>query len=508
MKKLWKKLVAVTTAVMMAITLLPAMANASATDGKGTVTIKKNGATTDEYLGGAKFSFYKLASISNTNGADWKYTVESPYNTEDLLGSAQEANLDTLPVKEWESKISALAAVKAEPAAESEASVKSNEGSTGPTELLLGIYLVKETQTPSGFVASKPFIVSVPSTDNYNGKPEEGTQLIYDITAQPKNSSVNIEKTIETAKNVSIGEYVKYKVNSVIPNYSEEYTSPKFNIYDKMSNGLTFVNDTDHPLTVMVNGTKIEEGTDTYKVVTSDLSDGKTFEIQFAQAFLQNEAYKGKSVEVTYYAQVNENAVYENTNQAGISYNNAPGSDAEADTDEKKVYTYTIDLTKTGDKDGDANGLNDAEFTLTAVNENEKMITLVVNGDKVEVNGKTTDSFKTIEVENHKGKLIIKGLKAGTYTLTETKSPKGYSLLKNPVTIVITATADGTLENATVDGTNATVENGTVLVEIQNKSGFSLPSTGGMGTYLFTIAGLVIMAGAAFLLIASKRRRA
>lgn len=506
MKKLWKKLVAVTTAVMMAITLLPAMANASATDGKGSVTIKKNGATTDEYLGGAKFSFYKLASISNTNGADWKYTVESPYNTEALLGSAQDANLDTLPVKEWESKISALAAVKATPVAESEESVKSNEGSTGPTELSLGIYLVKETQTPSGFVASKPFIVSVPSTDNYNGTPKEGTKLIYDITAQPKNSSVDIKKTIETAKNVSIGEYVKYKVNSVIPNYSEEYTEPKFNIYDKMSEGLTWVNNTDYPLTVMVNGTKIEAGADTYKVVTEGLSDDKTFEIQFAKAFLQNDNYKGKSVEVTYYAQVNEKAAYENTNQAGIIYNNAPGSEADAETDEKKVYTYTIDLTKTGDKDDDVNGLNGAEFTLTAADEN--MITLVVNGDKVEVNGKTTDSFKTVEVENQKGKLIIKGLKAGTYTLTETKSPKGYSLLKNPVTIVITAKDDGTLESATVDGTNATVEAGTVQVEIQNKSGFSLPSTGGMGTYLFTIAGLVIMAGAAFLLIASKRRRA
>ena len=47
MKKLWKKLLAVTTAVMMAITLLPAMANANATDGKGSVTIIKNGEKSD-----------------------------------------------------------------------------------------------------------------------------------------------------------------------------------------------------------------------------------------------------------------------------------------------------------------------------------------------------------------------------------------------------------------------------------------------------------------------------
>lgn len=51
-------------------------------------------------------------------------------------------------------------------------------------------------------------------------------------------------------------------------------------------------------------------------------------------------------------------------------------------------------------------------------------------------------------------------------------------------------------------------EDGVVPVGLQNKSGFNLPATGGMGTYLFTIGGLVIMAGAALLLIASKKRRA
>ena len=49
---------------------------------------------------------------------------------------------------------------------------------------------------------------------------------------------------------------------------------------------------------------------------------------------------------------------------------------------------------------------------------------------------------------------------------------------------------------------------GYVSTTVTNNKGFNLPSTGGMGTYIFTIAGLVIMAGAAFLLIASKKRRA
>lgn len=43
---------------------------------------------------------------------------------------------------------------------------------------------------------------------------------------------------------------------------------------------------------------------------------------------------------------------------------------------------------------------------------------------------------------------------------------------------------------------------------ITNNKGFNLPSTGGMGTYIFTIGGLVVMAGAVLLLVSSKKKRA
>lgn len=184
MKKLWKKLLAVTTAVMMAITLLPAMANANATDGKGSVTIIKNGEKSDEFLAGAKFSFYKIASITNSEGKDWKYTVETAYQ-EKLGDNGAAKNLNNLPSSAWEAKIDVLAAVNATAIKESKASAEKT-GSTGATELPLGVYLVKETTTPAGYVASKPFIVSVPSTDNYDTAGKEGTEFIYDITAKPK----------------------------------------------------------------------------------------------------------------------------------------------------------------------------------------------------------------------------------------------------------------------------------------------------------------------------------
>ena len=153
MKKLWKKLLAITTAVMMVIILLPAMANADVASGKGTVEIIKNGETESEYLSDAKFSFYKIASITNTEG-----------NLADITNVGATAT--------------------------SAPSNKDNNGSTGKTELPLGVYLVKETETPENYVASKPFIVSVPSTNNYdkNNTEEnaEGTSFVYDIVAQPR----------------------------------------------------------------------------------------------------------------------------------------------------------------------------------------------------------------------------------------------------------------------------------------------------------------------------------
>ena len=86
-------------------------------------------------------------------------------------------------------------------------------------------------------------------------------------------------------------------------------------------------------------------------------------------------------------------------------------------------------------------------------------------------------------------------------------------LLQNAIRLQqkITANEDGSLADATVDGNSVKdnmTEAGVVPVGLQNKSGFNLPATGGMGTYLFTIGGLVIMAGAALLLIASRKRRA
>lgn len=504
MKKLMKKLIAMAAALVMIVTLLPAVgvnATAFGSQDTGTITIIKNGDTEGEFLAGAGFSFYQLASISKDEDTNvWKYEVENAFKN--VLGEG--GNLNDLPSQTWESAIDTLAPLA------TDATYTSNltsevTGSTGPTTVTMGIYLVKETTTPSGYVASKPFIVSVPSSDNYSdNKPGQpgtaGDDWTYNITAKPKNEKQTIEKSVDDSdKTVGIGETKNYTLETSIPTYGTEYDTetidPVFNIYDRMSSGLEFQND----IKVTVDKTPVEEGQDTYTIFTEGIGD-KTFEIRFAPSFIM--AHRGDEVVVQYSAKITKDAVYEIGNTAGITYNNKPGETQGKTENEEKVYTFGIDLTKKDANDG--KGLNGAEFKLSDGNDGN--IDFVVNNNGIIVNEST--ALPTIKIDEVDGKLIIKGLPAGTYTLTETKSPEGYTLLTQPITIVINANADGTFDSATIDGTpiESGVVNGIVPVEVKNSKGFNLPATGGMGTYLFTIGGIVIMAGAAFALIAMKKR--
>lgn len=516
MKKLLKQLLAVTTAIMMAITLLPAMANAEENPRTtGTLQIIKHGKDKDTLLGGAEFTFYKLASIKNSDGTDWKYAVVDHYK--DVLGSTEEKNLNDLPSKTWEEKgtidnLSALAE-KDESGISSGLTADGTNGTkkgyTDKIDLDFGVYLVKETTTPSGHVAGEPFIVSIPSTNNYDKEEGAGTGFVYEIVAEPKNSEVPVTKTASDTS-VAIGQTVTYTVNTTIPKYGTEYfytdkngneVVPKFEVYDTLSDGLTLDK----------KSIKVEAGDaviDESKYTIAFDIDQKTFLLSFKPTYLRDDMKTSQEITITYSATVNEKAVYKNGNTAGVKYSNKPGEDGVGTPveNEENVYTYGIDLTKTGDKNDDKAGLNGAEFTLSSVN--GELLTVLINGAKVEVNKKTTDSEATVEYNNANGKLVFKGLAEGIYKLTETKAPAGYTLLKNPITIVIEANEDGTINSATVNGEETKTEEGVVPVNIENHSGFTLPGTGGMGTYIFTIGGLVVMAGAVLLLVSSKKKRA
>lgn len=101
--------------------------------------------------------------------------------------------------------------------------------------------------------------------------------------------------------------------------------------------------------------------------------------------------------------------------------------------------------------------------------------------------------------------IIIKGLSLGKYALKETKTVGGYTLLTKYVEFnLVDANLNGNLDDAEGNDTDSNI----LLKIVDNKKGFSMPGTGGMGTYIFTIGGLVVMAGAVLLLVSSKKKRA
>lgn len=177
---------------------------------------------------------------------------------------------------------------------------------------------------------------------------------------------------------------------------------------------------------------------------------------------------------------------------------------------EVKVFTYGIDLTKQGEG-GDK--LSGVEFKLTDGN-NE--INVLKSGDAYYPSNDTKAS-STVTTDNN-GEIHIRGLKPGTYKLTETKTKDGYVLLKDPVEIVITPStkADevakgvvsafvGTKE-VTMNADNGS-DTAIVPLTVVNSKGFNLPATGGRGIALFTIAGIAIVAAAGSLLFMRKRSK-
>lgn len=102
------------------------------------------------------------------------------------------------------------------------------------------------------------------------------------------------------------------------------------------------------------------------------------------------------------------------------------------------------------------------------------------------------------------GQLKFTGLGVGEYTLTETVTPGGFNSI-DPITFEITFDAE--TKKFTGPG-NIIIEKddtNTLYVEVENRAGSTLPSTGGMGTTLFYIFGSILFTSAAVLLIAKKR---
>lgn len=300
-----------------------------------------------------------------------------------------------------------------------------------------------------------------------------------------KMESYNVTKQTED-KFVHRGQRVNFTVTTQMASKTKANgdTLTTFKVVDT-STGLkadSFVLDS-----VKIAGQKVN--VDKTKVTSITGNDGKvTYTVDLSDFISTTDA--GTTIEVKYSAIVENDHTYNNSatvNSNTVNY--VPGI--------VNGYTGNVTLEKV-----DTNGktLNGAEFQLLKVTPVEKEgaeatktpvnVVRVNDGEyKVALEGET-GATTTLVATN--GTLKVTGLDEGDYEFEETKAPTGYKVSSENKAFTITP--DETKEVSVDAGV------------FKNTKLSALPSTGGMGTYLFTIIGVVVMAGAAGAFFISRRK--
>lgn len=368
------------------------------------------------------------------------------------------------------------------------------------SDLAYGYYVVSpeagSTPTTEGTYANRGTDAILVNVNSATGVTQELKSTYPTLTKQVENED-GTDKTPGSHASAQVGDTLTFTLTSTIP-VMTEYTSYDFIFHDTLSSGLTFQKDS---VEVYVDGSKLDNAENAdFTVAEPTGEDGGQLTVTMNDFKTRQQANAGKEIKVVYKATLNKNAVTDDvttatTNDAYLEYSNDPSTDGTGHTNHDKVYVYDFEFTL--NKTDGTNPLGGATFTLKDNAQPATTISLiqVQPGDdtnpaiyRVAEAGESSTTTNVVTPES--GKVIIRGLEAGTYKLTETDAPEGYNKVEGDITVTITATysEDGTLASWKVneDGTNHEVE-------VENHAGTLLPSTGGMGTVIFTVVGVAIV---------------
>lgn len=391
-----------------------------------------------------------------------------------------------------------------------------------------------------------PFGITLPLTnvtkitvDNETYEP--GTVWLKNVHTYPKNITGNEPVPDKTVGNLvnkhdthNVGDTVTWYMNATIPTNIKDYT--KFEFKDTLENMLDYVGN----IEVKYGSGDKKDFADLEKTLTADThytvvdydQATRTFEVKLTAAGIAEiaknlEGIKDPKISVKFDTTLNKEAKVDtgNPNEYTLKFNNGNTTeDKEKPSDKPKVYTGERKFVKTDSADRSV--LADAKFVVKNAKRTEEEGQYLKKDDATgAISWVKTEKEATVFTTDTNGEIIVgklqftyavvgnpkdidkveldKKTQLNQYQLVEIQAPKNYAKLDQPIDFEITPDSykSGAVRidqgKALDDTTNGT------HTEIKNKK-LTIPQTGGMGTVLFTVVGIGLMAGA---VMAMKKNR-